>query len=351
MPPQNKGDLNLAAVEDEDFLLVPEEEHQLLDERKLEINISEIYKNLKNLDYSKVRWRNVILFVLLHIYSVYGIYLLITSCMWKTILFTWALHYLSVIGITMGAHRLWAHRSFKANLPLRIILGSLQTIAFQNSIFEWARDHRVHHKFSETNADPHSAERGFFFSHMGWLMYRKHPDVITKGRTLNTSDLLNDPVVRFQKNHYLKLIILGCFVMPTFVPWYFWGESFVNSLMVPTFLRYCFTLHVTWLVNSLAHWVGSRPFDRLIYPSENKIVASLSLGEGWHNYHHVFPFDYRAAELGGILNLNPTTNIINLFAKIGWAYDLKAATPEMQEKRARRTGDGSYFKRDTKEVQ
>ncbi|KAL7643600.1 UNVERIFIED_CONTAM: hypothetical protein RMT77_005583 [Armadillidium vulgare] len=350
MPPQNQ-DVCTSSLDEEDFELIPEDEqHHHMEERKLEINFKQIYRNLKNLDYSKVSWRNVTLFVLLHIYSVYGLYLLFTACMWRTIAFTYLLYFLSAMGITMGAHRLWSHRSYKAKMPLRIFLATCQTIAFQNSIFEWARDHRVHHKFSETDADPHNAQRGFFFSHMGWLMYRKHPDVIKKGKTLDMSDLLNDPVVRFQKDYYIPLMAIACFVIPTFLPWYLWGETFINSLMVPTFLRYCATLHITWMVNSLAHWIGSKPYDRDIYPSQNKLVATLALGEGWHNYHHVFPFDYRAAELGGIINFNITTGVIEFFSRIGQAYDLKTASPEMQANRAKRTGDGTFMKKRSKKV-
>lgn len=80
------------------------------------------------------------------------------------------LYSLSGLGITAGAHRLWAHRSYKARFPLRVILMIFNTIAFQDAAMHWARDHRVHHKYSETDADPHNATRGFFFSHMGWLL-------------------------------------------------------------------------------------------------------------------------------------------------------------------------------------
>lgn len=135
--------------------------------------------------------------------------------------------FISALGITAGAHRLWSHRTYKASLPLRIFLGVANSMAFQvsprrscavffffltikivhtcfrsdpqNDVFEWARDHRVHHKYSETDADPHNAVRGFFFAHIGWLMVRKHPDVIEKGRKLNVSDLLADGVVQFQR--------------------------------------------------------------------------------------------------------------------------------------------------------
>ena len=74
---------------------------------------------------------------------------------------------------------------------------------FQNTIYEWVRDHRVHHKYSETDADPHNANRGFFFAHVGWLMMRKHPDVIEKGRKVDMSDVTNDPVVQFHEKWVL----------------------------------------------------------------------------------------------------------------------------------------------------
>jgi stearoyl-CoA desaturase (delta-9 desaturase) len=110
---------------------------------------------------------------------------------------------MSGLGITAGCHRLWAHKSYKAKLPLRLLLAFFQTVAFQNSIHEWSRDHRVHHKYSETHADPHNAKRGFFFAHMGWLMSKKHPAVKEKGAGIDMSDLDNDPVVSFQKKYVL----------------------------------------------------------------------------------------------------------------------------------------------------
>ena len=125
-------------------------------------------------------------------------------------------------GITGGAHRLWAHRCYKANLPLRIFAALGQTLSVQvriicefkkkktrfndafnsypqNDIYVWSRDHRVHHKFSETDADPHNARRGFFFAHVGWLLCKKHPEVKRRGKTVDMSDVLQDPVVIFQR--------------------------------------------------------------------------------------------------------------------------------------------------------
>jgi stearoyl-CoA desaturase (delta-9 desaturase) len=112
--------------------------------------------------------------------------------------------YSAGFGTTAGAHRLWAHKTYKAKLPLKIILMIFQTLAVQNDIHEWSRDHRVHHKFTDTDGDPHNINRGFFFSHMGWLLCKKHPDVLRKGKTVDMSDLERDPIVSFQK----KLVIL-----------------------------------------------------------------------------------------------------------------------------------------------
>lgn len=109
------------------------------------------------------------------------------------------LYIISGLGITAGAHRLWAHRSYKAKWPLRLILMIFNTIAFQDAAYHWARDHRVHHKYSETDADPHNATRGFFFSHIGWLLCKKHPEVKAKGKGVDLSDLKSDKIIMFQK--------------------------------------------------------------------------------------------------------------------------------------------------------
>lgn len=299
------------------------DENPHLNNRELKVDIRKVIDDLRNLDWSKVVWRNVVLFSLLHTYALYGLYLAIFFVQWKTIFFSAILGVTSGLGITMGAHRLWSHRSYKAKFPLRFVLAVFQTMAFQNDIYEWSRDHRVHHKFSETDADPHNACRGFFFSHMGWLMYKKHPDVASKGRSLDFTDLERDPVVMFQRKHYLSLVLLLCFVLPTVIPRFFWGENIINALMVAGFLRYTMILHITWTVNSLAHWVGFKPYDENIHPSENKTVTALTLGEGWHNYHHTFPWDYKTSEFGGFRQVNFTSFLIELCSDLGLAYDLK----------------------------
>lgn len=339
MPPNNtEGRARFVIPEEDEY----EEDFHVhhLDERELKFRPKEIYKDLKNLDWSKVVWRNIILFILLHLYAAYGLYLCLTGqTRWQTIFLSFVLYMFGGLGITMGAHRLWAHKSYKAAWPIRCVLMLFQTLAFQNSIYEWCRDHRVHHKYTETDADPHNAKRGFFFAHMGWLMTRKHPEVVKAGKALDFSDLMQDPLVKWQHENYLPMVFLVCFAVPAIVPVYLWDEHWLTALMVPGFMRYTLVLHFTWTVNSLAHYIGTRPYDKTIYATENPVVACVALGEGWHNYHHVFPYDYRAAEFGGYSTNNITTAVIEFCSKFGFTYDLRAASPGLIEKRILRTGD------------
>nr|UFI01025.1 fatty-acyl-CoA desaturase EcauDES6 [Cadra cautella] len=288
----------------------------------------------------KIVWRNVILFALLHIGGVYGAYLFLFKAMWTTGLFAFFLYLCSGLGITAGAHRLWAHKSYKARLPLRVLLTVFNTLAFQDAVIDWARDHRLHHKYSETDADPHNATRGFFFSHVGWLLVRKHPQIKEKGSTIDLSDLKADPVLHFQKKYYLILMPLTCFILPTYIPT-LWGESLWNAYFVCAIFRYVYVLNVTWLVNSAAHAWGSKPYDKNINPVETRPVSLVVLGEGFHNYHHTFPWDYKTAELGDY-SLNFSKLFIDAMAKIGWAYDLKTVSSDVVEARVKRTGDGSH---------
>ncbi|GFN98345.1 acyl-CoA desaturase [Plakobranchus ocellatus] len=283
----------------------------------------------------QIVWRNVVLFSLLHAGAFYAIFLL-PQAMYQTLLWSMFLYFLSAMGITAGAHRLWSHRSYKAKLPLRIFLVFCNCIAFQNSVFEWARDHRAHHKFSETNADPHNAKRGFFFAHIGWLLVKKHPEVKQKGKSVDVSDLTNDPAITFQHRHYLKLVLVLCFIIPTYVPVYMWGESAYIAFYVAALLRYATVLNATWLVNSAAHIWGHRPYDHRINPAENMAVAFCATGEGFHNYHHVFPHDYSTSEFGWHLNL--TTLFIDTMARLGLAYDRRKVPLDVIQRRQQRTG-------------
>ncbi|CAD6209091.1 GSCOCG00003722001-RA-CDS [Cotesia congregata] len=312
--------------------------------------IEEIVENKKELTKKRwyefeteVVWSNVIIITFLHVMALYYLF---AYPYWKyKILTVWGIVVgtMGGIGVTGGAHRLWTHRAYKAKTPLRIILAILFYTAGQNKIFDWVRDHRVHHKFTETPADPHDSKRGFWFSHVGWLMLKKRPEVIEKGNLIDMSDILNDPVVQFFDRHHMKLKLLFNMIIPVFIPIYFFNQSFKWSFITQVFIRYPWSLNFTWSVNSFAHMFGYRPYDKNIAPAENLLVSYVSGGEGQHSYHHVFPWDYKAAEFKSVL-FNTTTCWIDLFAKIGWAYDLRTVSPEHIKRVVERKGDGTHPK-------
>uniref|UniRef100_A0A914W1K9 Uncharacterized protein n=1 Tax=Plectus sambesii TaxID=2011161 RepID=A0A914W1K9_9BILA len=284
-------------------------------------------KTVSARDLQPIVWRNVAKFALLHLAGLVGLYQAIFYAKWATLLFTFVLFCVSQFGATGGAHRLWSHRSFKAHWPAKVILMYFNTFSFQNDIIEWARDHRCHHKWTDTDADPHNAQRGLFYSHIGWLMVKKHPEVIRRGKTLDISDLTNDPVLKFQRKYYLPMAIFNGFIFTTIVPWYFWGETAFNALYIAGFLRYVASLNVTFCVNSLAHFIGYKPYDLSISPTENIMTSITTMGEGGHNYHHTFPQDYRTSEFGRFANW--TTILIDIFAALGWVYDRKTVSNEI----------------------
>ncbi|KAF2893319.1 hypothetical protein ILUMI_12875 [Ignelater luminosus] len=287
----------------------------------------------------RIVWFNALGFLALHLAGLVG-YLLCFKAKLLTIAWMGFVAAISGFGVTIGAHRLYSHKSFKATWPLRLALILLQTVAGQNCMYIWVRDHRQHHKYSDTDADPHNANRGFFFSHIGWLMSKKHPAVKSKGKTIDLSDLEADPIVMFQKTFYKSLYVIFAMALPIAIPVYLWDETYLNSLFISYFGRYILLLNITWSVNSAAHLWGTKPFDKNINPVESKLVAFLSIGEGWHNYHHAFPWDYRASEYGASYSV--TTFIINVLAALGLAYDLKVAPYTMVQYRALRTGDGTH---------
>ncbi|XP_055697530.1 acyl-CoA Delta-9 desaturase-like [Phlebotomus papatasi] len=325
--------------------------NKLVNEDEKEAKIKEIGANTPILpseigtDFNfkrEIVWFNAIGFLLLHIAALIGgLLALLGYAKFYTVVYTAWLVYASGQGVTMGAHRLWAHRAFKANIWLRIFLLFMHTLAGQNCLWVWVRDHRQHHKYSDTDADPHNANRGFFFSHVGWLLSRKHPKVIEYGKKIDMSDLEADPWIMFQKQHYKVLYTIFALLLPTVVPIICWNENPIVALFLAYFTRTVIQLNVTWLVNSAAHLFGTRPYDKTMLPVESMFLGMLAAGEGWHNYHHAFPWDYRASELGTPYNL--TGYFIDRLAEIGWVWDRKTATPNMVKNRVLRTGDGSHL--------
>jgi hypothetical protein len=161
--------------------------------------------------------------------------------------------------------------------------------AFEGSCLWWSRGHRAHHKYVDTDKDPYAVVKGFWHAHIGWMLVRR--DRTRMGRALD-DDLLADPVVAFQHANYLPLALLMTFVVPTLVAGLGWGDYF-GGYFVAGVARLVFVHHSTFCVNSLAHWAGAATYTDG-HTARNSIVTALvTLGEGYHNFHHEFPTDYR----------------------------------------------------------
>ena len=187
-----------------------------------------------------------------------------------------------------------------------------------------------------SRTDPHDAMRGFVFAHIGWLYIKKDKRVAEAGAMVNMEDLRQDGFVMWQKRTDPWWNLFWCFFAPALIASYGWGESIKNGMLVAGAVRYLWVLHCTWLVNSAAHLWGERPYDPASNPAENPLVAVASLGEGWHNWHHKYPFDYAASEYGVLRQFNPTKFVIDCAAQLGLVKDRKRATGMWHREKAKR---------------
>ncbi|WP_420468525.1 acyl-CoA desaturase [Panacagrimonas sp.] len=235
--------------------------------------------------------------------------------------------YASGISITGGYHRLWAHRAYEARMPLKIFYMLFGAQALQNSVLVWASMHRVHHKnVDDVDHDPYSIKRGFWYAHMGWMLrdYPSHELDFS-----NVQDLQRDPVVMFQHRHYLGLALFMNIGLPLLVGWASgdpWGVLLVAGL-----LRLVVNHHFTFFINSLAHMWGRRPYTEDNTARDNDLIALFTYGEGYHNYHHLFSWDYRNGVRWWHLDL--TKWWIATCAFFGQAHKLRRV-PEFRIRRA-----------------
>nr|XP_049703837.1 acyl-CoA Delta(11) desaturase [Helicoverpa armigera] len=282
--------------------------------------------------------QNIVFFLYCYIAGIYGVYMCFTTAKWWSVVYMFVVFVTGTIGIIAGAHRLWAHKAFKVKKPLEIFLMLCHCLAYQRTLVTWVRDHRLHHKYSDTDADPHNSSRGFFFSHIGWLLVKNHPEVEKRKGLVDMSDVYANPVLMYQKRNAKWLLPLISFGVPVGVH-YILGESFSVCWHL-NILRYMLDSNLTFLTNSLAHSWGYRPYDKTMVACQNFPLLLATMGDGFHNFHHAFPWDYRGAELGNGC-INHVTKFIDFCASKGWAYDLKVASESVIRNRMKRTGDGT----------
>jgi stearoyl-CoA desaturase (delta-9 desaturase) len=231
------------------------------------------------------------------------------------------------MAVTMGYHRLWAHRTYDAHWSVRIPLLIFGTMALQNSVFAWASGHRTHHlHVDDTELDPYSARRGFWFSHIGWML-REYPS--GRENFTNIPDLKRDRLLAFQHRFYVPLAVSLNFGLPILAGLVFgdvWG-----MLILAGFMRLVWSHHVTFFINSLAHMWGTRPYTEDNTARDNPVLAVITYGEGYHNFHHIFTHDYR----NGVRwwQWDPTKWLIGALSVVGLTRRLKR-TPAFQIQKA-----------------
>ena len=266
----------------------------------------------------KINWLNVSFILFLTPFVGIGglIYLIHTGDMHlATWLLTFFMFSAGGFAITVGYHRLFSHQSYKAAWPVRLLLALFGAATFQGSILEWCTDHRNHHLYTDTDKDPYSIKKGFWHAHMGWLFVLD----TSKRDFSNVDDLMKDPIVKFQHKFFIPLALLMGFGLPMFLG-SLWGDMW-GGLLLGGFLRVVMNHHVTFAINSVCHMFGDRKYSDKQTARDNWITALLTFGEGYHNFHHQFPLDYRNAIR--FYQYDPTKWIIYSLSCVGLTSNLK----------------------------
>jgi len=274
-------------------------------------------------------WLNISVFSITFLVAAIGVpwYIYAQGFSWGLLAAFGVLAAYSGLSITAGYHRLWSHRTYDAHWSMRLIFALGGALALQNSALHWSSDHREHHKHVDHDSkDPYSISRGFWFAHIGWMLreYQEH----RYGDYSNVKDLQKDPIVMWQHRNYLWLTLTMNFGVPILIGLAM-GQV-VGALLFAGFLRLVVSHHCTFFINSLAHMWGRRPYTEKNSARDNGVLAFLTWGEGYHNYHHIFSADYR----NGIrwYQYDPSKWLINTMKWFGLASNLRKANPYQIEK-------------------
>lgn len=237
----------------------------------------------------------------------------------------------TMMSITCGYHRLFAHQAYKAAPWLENLFLFFAAATFQESCLKWAADHRTHHQFVDEDKDPYSIKRGFWWAHMGWILTKQTQT------TPFPKDLTDNPRVAFQYKYWIYIAVFMSFILPMLI-----GLAFGNpigGLVFGGFLRLFVSHHFTFSINSFAHTLGTQPYTDQNSAKDSWITALITFGEGYHNFHHWYSRDYR----NGIrfFHWDPGKWFIKACAFFGQTWDLKKVSEnvvlkaklEMQKKK------------------
>ncbi|MFZ2490885.1 MAG: fatty acid desaturase [Thermoanaerobaculia bacterium] len=286
----------------------------------------------------KKDWVNILFLTLTPVIGIVGTALYTWYAglqLWMPLL-TLGMYLLVGISICAGYHRFFSHKSYEASRPVQIFYAIFGAMAAQNSILWWSSSHRVHHKYVDKDWDPYNIQRGFWWAHIVWIFYKNEE---RDGTFANSPDLLANPVVMWQHRWHKVILIVVGFGLPTLI-----GAAFgdpIAGLLWGGFLRLAIIHHTTFFVNSLAHTLGKPLFNAEVSARDNWLVALLTLGEGYHSFHHRFPADFR----NGIqwYQWDPAKWFITFLVFTGQASRL-VTTPAPQIEKARMSAELDLLK-------
>jgi stearoyl-CoA desaturase (delta-9 desaturase) len=262
-------------------------------------------------------WTNIILLTTVHVVAIGGmaLYLPLHGLSWGALIIGVALTGLTIFSISAGYHRLFSHRTYEGHPALRFLLLALGAGSFQNSVLAWAADHRRHHARTDTDLDPYSAMRGFWYSHIGWVLRKADPDI----KPSPIKDLERDPLCVLQHRYYPWVAIamgIGLPVLLGFLVGDPWGGFIVGGAV-----RLLISYHATFSINSFAHLLGKQPYSDKNSARDSFVTALISMGEGYHNFHHTFPSDFRNGVRAH--QWDPTKWTLLMLAGVGLAKNLR----------------------------
>ena len=243
---------------------------------------------------------------------------------------------LSAIGfsVTLGYHRLFSHLTFQASWPIRLFVLIFGAAAFENSVLMWASEHRRHHKHVDHDEDPYCISKGFFYAHIGWLLFKLDNDEPYD----NVADLQKDKLVCWQDRHVQWIAVIVSFILPAslgFV-WNGWRGA-LGAFLIAGVARIVVLQHCTFLINSACHTIGRQPYSTKCSARDSFFLALVTFGEGYHNYHHEFQYDYR----NGVKpwQMDPTKWIIWMLSKLRLVRGLRRASADKIRSAQREIGE------------
>ncbi|MDZ4789489.1 MAG: fatty acid desaturase [Blastochloris sp.] len=257
--------------------------------------------------------------------------------------------FLTGMSITFGYHRLFSHRSFQAKAPLRLVTLLFGAAAFENSALDWSSDHRRHHKHVDHEDDPYDISKGFFYAHLGWMLFKLKPLPPME----NVADLRKDPLVMWQHRYWHLIGFATGFILPTIIGYLYGGPvAALGAFLISGVARTVAVQHSTFCINSACHTLGTQPYSNRCSAKDSWVMALFTFGEGYHNFHHEFQHDYR----NGVKpwQFDPTKWMIWTLNKVGLTSGLRQVpndkiTTCQENERLRRLGQAEDIEQMTEE--